>query len=244
MAVSVTTVFGGNVLLHVPPVMPAVIAQLMPLGALVMTPLPVPPPVIVMPCVLKTGCTVRPCDIATWHGSAVQSPAQPSNTALPLLTCCSVTTVLAANQAVHAPLDDEALTTQLMPTGMLVITPPPEEPAPGVTVSRCGAAVKPTRTADVTVVVIARTQVLPVQAPVKPSKLPLLLPPAISVTLLPASNDALQIPFVTPAVTVHERPDGELVTLPIPVPVPLIVTMPAGGTLYVTSAVRGCDIVS
>lgn len=49
--VSVTIVFGANVVVHVPPVTPAVIAQLIPAGLLVTRPLPVPPPVIVMPCV-------------------------------------------------------------------------------------------------------------------------------------------------------------------------------------------------
>lgn len=60
--VSVTTVFGANVVAHVPPVVPAVIVQVMPAGLLVTRPLPVPPPVIVMPCVWKVASAVRPCD--------------------------------------------------------------------------------------------------------------------------------------------------------------------------------------
>ncbi|HYW50229.1 MAG TPA: hypothetical protein VE861_06470 [Gemmatimonadaceae bacterium] len=228
VAVSVTTVFGGNVVLHVPLVTPAVIAQLMPLGELVTTPVPVPLPVTAMPCVLNTGCAVRPCDIASWQGSTVQSPAQPLNTALPLADCCRVTMLPAANDALQLPLDVEPVTTQLIPEGMLVITPLPDDPAPGVIVRRCGPAVNPTLTADVIPLVVGSVQVAPVQAPVNPSKLPALLPPALSVTVLPAANEALHMPLVTPAVLVHEMPDGELVTLPVPVPAPLIAMMPAG----------------
>jgi len=92
--VSVTRVFGGNVAEHVPPTTPAVITQLMPDGELAMVPVPEPPPLMTSPCVLKITSAVRPCDIATWHGSVVQSPAHPLNTALPVVDCCSVTTVL------------------------------------------------------------------------------------------------------------------------------------------------------
>lgn len=65
VAVRVTTVFGGNVVLHEPAATPTVMEQLMPLGELATTPVPVPPPVTAMPCVLNTGCAVRPCDSAS-----------------------------------------------------------------------------------------------------------------------------------------------------------------------------------
>lgn len=186
---------------------------------------------------------VRPSDIANWQGSDTQSPAQAANTAFPLAVCCNVTTVLAAKKPVHTPLVVEPLSTQLMPAGELRITPPPADPAPAVTVNRCGAALNAALTADVTLLTTEIAQLPPVHAPVNPSKLPLFEAPPISVTVLPAAKVALQIPLVTPALTVHEIPDGELVTLPFPLPVPATVTMPAGGTRYVISPTRGCDIV-
>lgn len=108
--------------------------------------------------------------------------------------------------------------------------PPPAEPPPAVTVSRCGAAEKVAVTEVVTPLTDWTTQLAPVHAPPNPSKLPLLVLPPISVTLTPASNVELQVPLVTPAAMVHAIPDGELVTLPVPVPLPLTATMPAGGT--------------
>lgn len=138
--------------------------------------------------------------------------------------------VLAGNVALQVPLVDVPLITQLMPTGVLVTTPLPAEPAPGATVTRCGAGVKPTLTALVTALTMARLQVAPVQAPPKPSKLPLCVLPPISATVLPAAKLALQMPLVTPAVTVHEIPEGELVTAPFPEPLPVMVTIPGGGT--------------
>lgn len=143
----------------------------------------------------------------------------------------------------HTPLVPAPLIAQLMPAGMLVITPPPAEPEPGATVSRNGAAVKPVVTALVTPLTIGSVQVLPVQLPVKPSKLDPLAPLAISVTVLPAENDALHTPLTKPAFTVHAMPEGELVTLPFPVPVPLTVIIPGAGTRYVTSAPRAAVIV-
>ena len=86
---------------------------------------------------------------------------------------------------------------------------------------------------------IAMTQLPPAQAPLKPSKLPLLVLPPMSDTDAPASNVALHTPLVTPAVIVHEIPDGELVTPPVPLPAPLMATTPAGGIRYVSSATRG-----
>ena len=141
------------------------------------------------------------------------------------------------------PLEVDPLRTQFIPVGLLVMTPPPAEPAPAATVSRCGAAVNVAVTALVTALETAIVHVPPTQAPLKPSKLPLLLPPPISDTDAPAPNVALHTPLVTPAVMVHEIPDGELDTLPVPLPVPLTDTIPAGGTRYVSSATRACDIV-
>jgi hypothetical protein len=122
--------------------------------------------------------------------------------------------------------------------------PPPADPAPAVTVSRCGAAENAAVTAVVTLLTDCTTQLDPVHAPLKPSKLPLFVLPPISVTLTPASNVELQMPLVTPAEIVHAMPDGELVTLPVPVPLPLTAMMPAGGTRYVTSATRAWVIVT
>jgi hypothetical protein len=103
--------------------------------------------------------------------------------------------------------------------------------------------VKPTETALVTPLVIGNVQVPPVQLPLKPSKLEPPVPVASSVTAVPAGNDALHMPLTKPAITVHEIPDGELVTLPFPVLVPLTVTIPGAGIRYVTSAVRAAAIV-
>jgi hypothetical protein len=229
VAVSETTVFGGKVVLHVPPVSPLVTVQLMPDGTLVTRPLPDPPPLTTTACVWKIASAVRPSVIASWHGSDVQSPAHAAKTAFPLVVCWSVTTLLAVKNAVQVPLVVVPLSTQLMPAGALVTTPPPADPGPAVTVRRWGAALKAALTADVTLDPIEIAQDPPVQAPVKPSKLPLLVLPPISVTVLPASKVPLQMPLTTPAVMVHEMPDGELVTLPLPVPVPVTVTMPGGG---------------
>jgi hypothetical protein len=154
-----------------------------------------------------------------------------------------VTNVPAAKNPVQVPLLVEPLSTQLMPDGVLVTSPLPPELAPGATVSRCGAAVKFAVTAVVIPLLMVRTHALPLQPPPNPSKLPLLLPAAFSVTVDAASNGALQIPLVTPAVMVHDNPAGELFTLPDPVPPPLIVIMPDGGRRYVISALRACDIV-
>lgn len=63
VAVNVTTVVAGKVVVQVPPVAPAVITQLIPDGELVTTPLPVPPPLIVIPCVLKIASAMRGCDM-------------------------------------------------------------------------------------------------------------------------------------------------------------------------------------
>ena len=224
-----TTAFGGNVVAQVPLVTPAVITQLMPDGALVTTPLPVPAPLIATPCVLKIASAVRPCDIASWHGSMVQSPAQPLKTAFPFGDWVSVTMLLATKYDVQVPLVVVPLITQLIPAGTLVITPLPAEPDPGATVTRCGAAVKAADTAVVTPLVMGSTQVPPLQAPLKPSKLPPFDPPLSSVTLVPASKGALHTPLVTPAVTVHAIPEGELVTVPAPVPVPVTLTVPRAG---------------
>ena len=150
-----------------------------------------------------------------------------------------MTTVFAAKSAAQVPLVADPVSTQLMPMGVLVITPPPADPAPAVTVRRCGAAVKAAVTTLVMLLATATAQVPPVQAPLKPSKLAFAVPPATRVTVPPTSNEALQMPLVTPAVTVHEIPDGELVTAPVPVPTPLTVTIPGGGIRYVISATRG-----
>ena len=149
---------------------------------------------------------------------------------VPLGACVSVTTVLAANVTLHTPLVLPLLTVQLIAEGTLVITPLPAEPGAGETVSRCAAAVKAAETALVAPLVTGIVQVLPLQAPLKPSKLPPFDPPLSSVTVVPISKVALQVPLVTPAVTVHEMPDGELVTVPAPLPLPVTVTVPGAGT--------------
>ena len=243
VAVSVTSVFGGKVLLHVPLTMPIVIAQLMPVGELVTVPVPEPPPLIVSPWILKITSAMCASDIASWQGSVVQAPAQASNTASPVLDCCSVTTVLSGKSALHVPLEADPEITQLMPAGTLVITPDPVAPAPRATVSRWGAAVKPTLTALVMPLVTGITHVPPVHEPAKPSKVPPLLAPPINVTGVLAAKLAVQIPVVIPAVIVHEMPDGELLTAPLPVPLPATVTIPGAGSRKVTAPVRGCVIV-
>lgn len=152
--------------------------------------------------------------------------------------------VLAAKSALHVPLEVDPLTTQLMPAGVLLTTPVPVEPAPGATVSRCAAAVKATLTAVVTALTVAMLHVPPVHPPPKPSKLPPFNAPASRVTTVPGSKLAEQIPLPMPAVMVHAIPDGELLIVPLPVPLPDRAMIPAGGTRYVTSATRDCDIVT
>jgi hydrogenase/urease accessory protein HupE len=129
-------VFGGNVVLQVPLTTPAVITHVIPVGLLVTTPLPVPPPVTVRLCVRNTGSADLGCDITTWQGSAVQSPAHALNVALPVGVCCNVTGVLIGNRAEQTPLVLDPITVQLMPLGVLVTVPLPDEPDPGVTVRR------------------------------------------------------------------------------------------------------------
>jgi hypothetical protein len=150
VAVSVTVALAGNDVLHVPLSVPAVMVQLMPAGLLVITPVPVPAPVIVTPCVKNVASAVRGCDIVIWHGSVVQSPAHALNTPLPVGVWSNVTTVLIGNVAEHVPLDVLPFSVQLIPDGVLVITPPPDDPLPALTVRRCGAAVNAVDTAVVT----------------------------------------------------------------------------------------------
>lgn len=76
-----------------------------------------------------------------------------------------MTSVFSGNSALHVPLVPAPFIEQLMPAGMLVITPPPAEPEPGATVSRNGAAVKPAVTALVTPLTMGSAQVPPVQLP-------------------------------------------------------------------------------
>ncbi len=150
----------------------------------------------------------------------MQSPPHVLNTETPVVDCSRVTTVLASNSVVQVPLVKVPLSEQLMPAGELVTRPPPAEPLPAAIVRRCGAAVNPAVATAFTLLTTGIVQLVPMQAPVNPSKLDPALPPPISITFVPAANSAVQVPLVTPAALVHEMPDGELVTLPEPVPVP------------------------
>jgi hypothetical protein len=83
---------------------------------------------------------------------------------------------------------------------------------------------------------------LPAQSPPHAPKLLPPVPAAVSTRLVPFGNDAVQVPLVVPAVSVHARPAGADVIVPLPVPDPVMVTAYGTGakaatTLLLTSSV-------
>lgn len=142
---SVTVVFVVNVTLHTPVVMPSLTVQLMPAGALVITPPPRDPAVGATTSVAgidgaeKPAPTdvVAPAPTVAVHDVPVHAPEKPPNALLPALCALSVTCVPAAKTEEQVPLAAPAVMLQLMPSGTLVTEPEPV-PKP-LTVSVPGA---------------------------------------------------------------------------------------------------------
>jgi hypothetical protein len=145
------------------------------------------------------------------------------------------------NATLHTPLNAPLFMVQLMPAGELVMVPPPRDAGDGVTLSVAGidAAENPTPTVVVLPGTTVALQVVPLHAPLNPVNAPFPVLTAFIATAIPAAKTDEQVPFVTPAEMVHEIPSGTLVTLPLPVPKPLIAIVPgACGMRNVASTIR------
>jgi hypothetical protein len=144
----------------------------------------------------------------------------------------------------HTPLVTLLLIVQLMPAGTLVITPLPRDAGDGVTVRMDGiVGVTAAMNVAATVLTLPRTidalQVCPLQLPLNPVKDPLPDDVALSAITMPAANAAEQVPLVAPAVMAQLMPSGALVIVPLPLPPPVMVSVPGGsGMRYVRSTVR------
>ena len=212
VAVSVTCVPLGKVSLHVDP-------QLMPVGALVTVPVPLPASTTVSwtggGVAVKVAPTVVLAVRFTTHAPVpVQAPVQPPKAELVLTASVSVTDVPLAKLAVQ-------VVGQLMPAGLLRIVP---LPAPlSVTVSViCGGVVLNVAVTLVLALRVTAQVPVPVQAPDQPAKVEPVLAAAVNVTGVPLAKLALQmVPQLIPA--------GILVTAPAPVPPSATVSVICGG---------------
>ena len=140
----VTTVLVVKVTLHTPVVMPSFTVQLIPAGALVITPPPRDPAVGATTNVAgidaaanpaPTGVVVPETTVAV-HAVPAHAPVNPLNALLPVLTAFSVTFSPPANTAAQVPFTLPAVMVQLMPSGRLVTVPapvpkPPTDSVPG-----------------------------------------------------------------------------------------------------------------
>jgi hypothetical protein len=164
---------------------------------------------------------------------------------LPTGVCVSVTIKFAAYVTLQTPEVTPSSTVHAIPAGMLVIVPLPRDASDDVTVSVAGgASVNVTPIVAVAALVTTTLHGADVHAPEKPDTVPLAALNAFNATVLPAANDALQVPLGVPAVIVHAIPSGTLVIVPDPEPDPLTATLPGGTTVrYVRSTFR-CDVMA
>src|SRR5436190_736268 len=180
--------------------------QVIPAGALVTVPLPVPAGVTVRVevCTVKVAVTVVPAESVTTHVPAPEQPPplQPVKVEPAAGVAVSVTAVPLAKLAVQvAP--------QLIPTGALVTVPLPV-PALLTVSAKVGRA-------KVAVTVVAALRVT-VQVPVPehpPPLQPVKVEPAAGVAV---SVTAVPLAKLTEQVAPQLIPTGELVTVPLPVP--------------------------
>src|SRR5712664_3307027 len=185
----------------------------MPAGALVIVPVPAPAllTVSVKDCWAKVAVTEVAALIVTVQ---VPVPVQ-----LPPLQPLKVEPAAGAAVRVTAvPLANEAaqVAPQETPAGALVTMPLPAPPLLTVSVKDCWAKVAVTACAAL----IVKVQVpVPVQPPpLQPLKIEPAAGAAVKVTAVPLANEAAQV-------APHERPAGALVTVPLPAPALLTVSV-------------------
>ncbi len=146
-----------------------------------------------------------PVSVNTHVAEPVQAPVQPANVDPALAVAVSVTGLPPVNIALH-------VVPQLMPAGLLVITP---EPVPAVTTLSWyeeGAAAANVAVTDVAAVSVTEQVLVPLHPPPdQPVNVDPLLGAAVSTTAVPLVNPALH---VAPQL----MPVGALVTVPVPVP--------------------------
>src|SRR5213594_3425273 len=204
VAVSVTTVPLTNEAEHVAP-------QEIPTGALVTVPLPAPLGLTVsVKGGTKVAVTVVSALSVTVHGPvpAQPPPLQPVNVEPPAGAAVRVTAVPVVKVAAQ-------VVPQAMPAGTLVTVP---LPAPlGITVSVwIGMKVTVTAVAPLSVTVHGPVPEQP--PPLQPVKAKPAAGVAVSVTAVPLANEAEQI-------APQEMPAGVLVTVPMPTPLGLTVSV-------------------
>ena len=206
VAVNVTAVPLANAAEQVAP-------QLMPVGALVTVPLPVP--AFVIASVKGCSANVAVTDVAALTVTVqvpvpVQPPPlQPENAEPAAGVAVNVTAVPLANAA-------EQAAPQLMPVGALVTVPLPVPALVIASVKGWSANVAVTEVAALTVTVQVPVPVQPL--PLQPENVEPAAGVAVSVTAVPVANVAEHVaPQLMPA--------GALVTVPLPVPALVIVSV-------------------
>jgi hypothetical protein len=206
VAVKVTGVPLANVAEHVAP-------QEIPAGALVTVPIPAPLEltVNVKVCSVNVAVTVvtAPSVTAQVPVPAQPPPLQPVNVEPAAGAAVRVTTVPVVKAV-------EQVAPQAMPAGALVTVP---LPLPALaTVSAKDVCSKVAVTEEVPLIVTAQVPVPEQPAPVQPVKVEPAAGVAVKVTAVPLANAA---EHVAP----HEMPAGALVTVPIPAPALLTVSV-------------------
>src|SRR5207247_4051350 len=218
VAVSVTTVPLAKLAEQVAP-------QLIPAGALVTVPLPVPALLTVS---AKLGRAKVAVTVVAAKTVTVQAPVPEQPPPLQPLKVEPAAAVAVSVTAVPLGKLAEQVAPQLIPAGELVTVPLPVPALETVRVKVCGV--------KVAVTVVAAESVT-VQAPVPEQPLPLQPPKvepaagaAVSVTAVPLAKLAEQVaPQVMPA--------GELVTVPLPVPAGVTVRVKVWGAKVAVTVV-------
>ena len=234
----------GKMARQMPPLMPLAMLHARPPGELETDPLPAPAPAFTVTepgtASRYNACTERDCASGSVQllvdPAAAHAPSQDTKTLPAVGDCVRVTLVFSAYAFTQVPLVAMYVSAQEIPTGALVMVPPPSEPETVAMVSVGGAA-NCAVTLVIAPVTIVTLHVGPLHAPVKPENE--LMPDGVdvSVTSVFGGNVVEQVPPTTPAVITQLIPEGELVTVPVPDPPPLTVT-PC--VLKITSAVRDC----
>jgi hypothetical protein len=174
--------------------------------------------------------TLRAAVMLTVHDplDPEHAPLQPAKLDPAVAVAVSVTLVAYGKLAVHA--DPHA-----MPAGALATEPPPlpvsATVSAGVTASNCAVTARARSATTVHVEVV-----MPAHAPPHAANVEPVLATAVSVTLVPYANVAVQL-------EPHEIPDGELDTAPVPVPVSETSTSGVSAS-KVAIALRAWSIVS
>src|SRR5687768_11011362 len=163
-------------------------------------------------------------------------PLQPMNVLPAAGVAVRVTCAPWLSCATQSPLATPAVAVQLTTFGTEVTVPFPVPPAP--TVSWRATKVKLAVTARS--LVIVSEHVVPVQAPVHPTKVLPKAGVAVSVTVAPCVNAREHVPLTVPAALVHPTPAGVDETLPLPGPAPPTVSVFARSvTVYCTGISAG-----